>query len=87
MNSRTGCGIRVGSGHIRFQTIYALTATIGSDSQRIGTMWRRTNPPTPSSRAITKPSTNTSCQASGLKNHCPSTGQVGTGSGTISVAM
>ena len=54
-------------------------ATMGMDASRIAPICLRANPPTPSSRASTKPSTNTSCQASGLKNHSPSTGQVGMG--------
>ena len=41
-------------------------------------MLPRTQPPGPRSREQAKPSTNTACQHSGLKNHWPSVGQVGT---------
>ena len=40
-------------------------------------MLRRTMAPNPSSRDKAKPSTKIACQVNGLKNHCPSTGQVG----------
>ena len=78
MKNNFGLGTSVGSGHQSKQATNSPKITIGSATMRMTPIWRRTKAPTPASPlAITKPSTNTACQASGLKNQVPDTGQVG----------
>src|SRR5581483_3019812 len=78
MNRSLGSGTWVGSGVQRIQTITDPATSNGTAAIRTQRIWARTQPPGPCSRDKLKPSTNTSCQHSGLKNHWPSVGQVGT---------
>ena len=79
MKNSFGFGTLVGSGHQSNSTTRVPMITIGSARTRNQTIWRRAQRADAGvlARDQRKPSTNTNCQASGLKNQVPDTGQVG----------
>src|SRR5690242_17928958 len=79
MKDSFGFGTLVGSGHKLNWYIRAPMMTIGMPIRRSQRIFLRAQAPGPAlPLAITKPSTKTACQAKGLKNQWPGTGQLGT---------
>src|ERR1700747_3573852 len=72
-----GSGTKRGSGEKLVMPTAAPKTTTGRASQRKGKECCRTKLPGQSSPANRNPRTKMICQASGLKNQLPSTGQVG----------
>src|SRR5262245_5343161 len=85
-NRSLGSGNLVGSGNQLKKTRTIEMTTRGRAIYLIRVMLHRTKRPNPSSRDSAKPSTKIACHVNGLKNHCPSTGQVGAVNGTVSAA-